>query len=109
MDRTIDAGFRRTGHVAPGFGGFAATVAEASGVGAHTNQRGDPEPPRALGEPERSVVEGELELVAVVGRRCASRRDRRNGRSEPDVVEDVCGEVGVGEECEHGSRRAGTG
>jgi hypothetical protein len=37
------------------------------------------------------------ELVAVVGRRGASRSDR----SESEVVEDVCGEVGVGEEREH--------
>jgi len=40
-DRTIDAEFRRTGPVR--FGRFAATADDASGVGAHTNQRGDPE------------------------------------------------------------------
>jgi hypothetical protein len=47
------------------------------------------------------VVERELELAGVDARRCTSECDRRNRRSEPEVVEDGCGEVGVGEEREH--------
>jgi len=40
------------------------------------------------------VVEGELALANVVIGRCTSWCDRRNGRSEPEVIEDAGGDVG---------------
>jgi len=58
------------------------------------------------GGPRSSQVCGgdsasKIELANVVIGRCASRGDRRNGRREPEGVEDGGGEVGVGEEREH--------
>ena len=51
------------------------------------------------------IVEGELEVVAVIRGR-ASRSDPRNGRREPEVVENAGGDLGVGDKREHAKRIA---
>jgi len=88
---------------------------DATDVGARTNQAGDlarrADRPTARVEANRSegirseIVESELEVVAVIRAR-ASVSDPRNGRGEPEVVEDAGGDLGVGDKREHAKRIA---
>jgi hypothetical protein len=70
--------------------------------GRHHEAREAPHPGRVVSyrrERGGGDSESKVEFANVVIGRCTSRCERRNGRREPEVVEDLGGEVGVGEEC----------